>query len=171
MEDIARRAGVSKQTIYNHYGCKEDLMKALFERRREQVIEPFGDAHADEPLEDRLATYVLRMLEGYTSPGYASIMRSAIAASATRPEMSRMVYEAGPRAGRQRTSTFLAAEAAAGRLDIEDADRAADMLFGMAVGSLILKVMLEVPVERRLEMLEVRARECARRFLRAYAVR
>ncbi len=171
MEDIARRAGVSKQTIYNHYGCKEELLKALFDRRREQVIEPLGGAHADEPLEDRLTTYILRMKEGYLGQGHHSIMRSAIAASATRPELGRMVYEAGPRTGRERAAAFLAAEAAAGRLDIPDASEAADFLFGMAVGSLLLRIMLDAPVERRPEILKARARECAQRFLRAYAPR
>ncbi len=170
MEDIARRAGVSKQTIYNHYGCKEELLKALFDRRREQVIEPLGGAHADEPLEDRLATYVLRMMEGYIGQGSNSIMRSAIAASATRPELGRMVYEAGPRAGRERTAAFLAAEADAGHLDIADADEAADFLFGMAAGALLLRIMLNAPIDRRTEHLQARARECARRFLRAYGV-
>ena len=29
MDEIARRAGVSKQTIYNHYGSKGDLVRAL----------------------------------------------------------------------------------------------------------------------------------------------
>lgn len=171
MEDIARRAGVSKQTIYNHYGCKEDLLRALFNRRREQIVEPLvGDAHADEPLEERLATYILSMMEGYIGVGNTNIMRSAIAASATRPELGRTVYEAGPRAGRRRIADFLAAEAAAGVLDIEDPERAADFMFGMAVGSLLLKIMLDVPIERRPEMLAARARDCARRFLRAYAV-
>jgi hypothetical protein len=39
----------------------------------------------------------------------------------------------------------------------------------MAAGSLLLRVMLDAPVERRPEMLASRARACARRFLRAYA--
>ena len=123
MEDIARRAGVSKQTIYNHYGCKEDLLRALFDRRREQIIEPLGGAHAGEPLEDRLAAYILLMMQGYNGQGYSSVMRSAVAASATRPELGRMVYEAGPLEGRKRIASFLAAEAAAGHLDITNAAR------------------------------------------------
>ena len=171
MEDIARRAGVSKQTIYNHYGSKEDLLKALFSRRREQVIEPLvGGGHLDEPLEDRMAAYVLRVMEGYLGQGNNSVMRSAIAASQTRPELGRMVYDAGPRAGRQRIAEFLAAEAEAGHLDIDDAEEASDFLFGMAAGSLLLRLMLDAPIDRAPERLAARARACAQRFLRAYAV-
>jgi TetR/AcrR family transcriptional repressor of mexJK operon len=37
MEAIARRAGVSKQTVYNHYGSKAELIRALVDRR---VVRP-----------------------------------------------------------------------------------------------------------------------------------
>lgn len=33
MEAIAKRAGVSKQTVYNHYGSKAELVRALMGRR------------------------------------------------------------------------------------------------------------------------------------------
>ncbi|MDX2233133.1 MAG: TetR/AcrR family transcriptional regulator [Hyphomonadaceae bacterium] len=169
MEEIARRAGVSKQTIYNHYGSKDELLRALFDRRREAVIEPLGPLHDDEPLQDRIAAYVQGMLTAYVSEGYLGIMRSAVVASVTRAEVGRMVYDTGPRIGRARTAAFLAREAAAGRLAIPDADEAADVLFGMAVGATFLRVMLDVPVERRPEHIAARARDCAYRFVRAYA--
>jgi TetR/AcrR family transcriptional regulator, mexJK operon transcriptional repressor len=169
MEEIARRAGVSKQTIYNHYGSKDDLLKALFDRRREAVAEPLDSAHESEPLEDRIAAYVRGLMEAYISRGYLSIMRSAMVASVTRPEVGRMVYDAGPRLGRQRSASFLAREAEAGRLAIANVEEAADFLFGMAVGATIMRVMLDAPVERRPDLIRARARECARRFVRAYA--
>jgi len=169
VEEIARRANVSKQTVYNHYGSKEDLLRALFDRRRELVMEPLDDTHGDEPLEDRLTGYVERIVEAYLGQGHRSFMRSAVAAATTRPEIGAMVYEAGPLLGRQRLSAFLAAETAAGRLAALDADEAADFLFGMAAGSVLLRVMLDAPTERRADRVSARARECARRFLRAYA--
>ncbi|KAF0179542.1 MAG: TetR family transcriptional regulator [Alphaproteobacteria bacterium] len=169
VEDIARRAGVSKQTVYNHFGSKENLLRALFDRRQELVMEPLGQAHSDEPLEDRLSDYVRRIVEAYLGPGYRSVMRSAIAAATTRPQIAAMVYEAGPKLGRRKLVEFLANEAAAGRIDVADADEAADFLFGMAAGSVLLRVMLDAPTERRPEKIAARARECARRFLRAYA--
>jgi AcrR family transcriptional regulator len=169
VEEIARRAGVSKQTVYNHYGSKEDLLRALFERRRELIMEPFSAAHDDEPLEDRLAAYVQRMVEAYLGVGRNSVLRTAVAASIARPQIGVMVYEAGPQPARERLVAFLAAEAAAGRIAAPNPGEAADFLFGMAAGSVILRVLLDAPVERRAHVLAARARECARRFLRAYA--
>ena len=37
VDEIARRAGVSKQTIYNHYGSKADLARAIADRRLHEV--------------------------------------------------------------------------------------------------------------------------------------
>ena len=169
MEEIARRAGVSKQTVYNHYGSKEELLRALFDRRRELVMEPLDHAHADEPLEQRLAAYVARIVEAYLGVGQRSVLRAAVAASFTRPEIGAMVYDAGPRPGREKLAAFHAAEARAGRLAIDNAEEAADFLFGMAAGSVVLRVMLDAPVERRPALIAARAVSCARRFLRAYA--
>lgn len=171
VEEIARRASVSKQTVYNHYGSKEELLRALFDRRRELVMEPLGRAHEEEPLEDRLTDYVMRIVDAYLGVHNRSVLRSAIAAAATRPEIGALVYESGPLLGRQKLAAFLEAESAAGRLGIENADEAADFLFGMAAGALLIRIMLDAPVERRPEKILSRARECALRFMRAYAPR
>ena len=41
MEAIARRACVSKQTIYNHYGSKAELVRTMAERRVHEMTAPF----------------------------------------------------------------------------------------------------------------------------------
>lgn len=169
MEDIARRAGVSKQTIYNHYGSKDDLLRALFDRRRETVVEPLSPAHEGEALEDRLTTYLENIIDAYSAPTYATFVRSAIAATMTKPDFARMMYDAGPKIGRARLADFLQREAAAGRLDIDDADEASDFLFGMAAGALIQRVVMDAKLERGPSVTARRARSCARRFIRAYA--
>ena len=50
VEEIARRAGVSKQTIYNHYGSKTELVRILVERRRHQVTATLDQAPPDQPI-------------------------------------------------------------------------------------------------------------------------
>ena len=57
LDEIARRAGVSKQTIYNHYGSKVDLMRALIERRARTITAPLDVPGADVHPERALAAY------------------------------------------------------------------------------------------------------------------
>lgn len=40
LEEVARRAKVSKQTVYNHFGSKTDLVRKLVERRRQMLVAP-----------------------------------------------------------------------------------------------------------------------------------
>ncbi|HEY9219927.1 MAG TPA: helix-turn-helix domain-containing protein, partial [Phenylobacterium sp.] len=55
MDEIARLAGVSKQTIYNHYGGKAELVRALAERRVHEVTAPLNAPEAAEHPEAALA--------------------------------------------------------------------------------------------------------------------
>jgi len=41
LEEVARRANVSKQTVYNHYGSKTQLIRTLIERRRDESPPPW----------------------------------------------------------------------------------------------------------------------------------
>jgi TetR/AcrR family transcriptional regulator, mexJK operon transcriptional repressor len=169
VEEIARRANVSKQTVYNHFGSKEDLLRALFDRRRKLLMEPLGQSHSDEPLEERLTAYLVRIIEAYLTPGYRGVMRSAIAATPMRPEIGAMVYESGPKQGRTQLAAFLTREAAAGRIEVDDPEQAAEFLVGMVAGGLMQRVLLDAPVDRSPEHIARKARACAQRFLRAYA--
>ena len=54
MEEIARRAGVSKQTIYNHYGSKAELIRALVDRRVADITAPLEMPGADELMQRAL---------------------------------------------------------------------------------------------------------------------
>ena len=47
MEEVARRAGVSRQTIYNHYGSKAELIRALVDRRVAYITAPLEMPGAD----------------------------------------------------------------------------------------------------------------------------
>src|ERR1700760_4192514 len=66
VEAIAKRAGVSKQTLYNHYGGKAGLIRALIGRWVDEVTGPLGDEHA-EP-EATLAELALAIMTASLAP-------------------------------------------------------------------------------------------------------
>ncbi len=56
MESVARRAGVSRATLYAHWGAKSELFRGLVERLHEQHLAAMAAAAADleRPFEERL---------------------------------------------------------------------------------------------------------------------
>lgn len=86
MDEIARGAGVSKQTIYAHFGTKDDLFAAVVA----QVSAAFartgldiGRSEPDEPeLRERLADYGERQLTIMLDWRVLQLHRQAIAEAA-----------------------------------------------------------------------------------------
>ena len=170
MEAIARRACVSKQTVYNHYGSKAELVQALCERRVHEITAPLETAEAVENPAEALAEYARILLSALLTPRYATMMRTAIANAAELPEVARAMYEAGPRASRRKLAEFLDLETQAGRLACPDPMQAAEFFAGMVVSSRQTGYLLgatEPPTEAEIDSI---ATEAAARFMRAYAL-
>lgn len=168
MAEIARQAGVSKQTIYNHYGSKAELVGALSERRTEEMTAPLTTPQATDHPEDALAAFARTLLATVMAPKSVAFMRVVIQSAAEMPELARALYEAGPRTSRARLAEFLAAEHAAGRLDVPDPRQAAEFFGGMALGSYQMAGLLGADRELTDAEIDAIAHEAAERFLRAY---
>jgi AcrR family transcriptional regulator len=169
IEEIARRANVSKQTIYNHYGCKAELVRALTERRVHEMTAPLEAPDAVEQPEAALAEFARILLGALTRPASAGFIRMAMLGAPDMPELGAAVFEAGPRQSRLRLAQFLELETAAGRLACPDPLEAAEFFAGMVIGSYQTAALLGV--DRGLDDAKVDrvATEAAARFMRAYA--
>jgi AcrR family transcriptional regulator len=97
MEEIARRAGVSKQTVYNHYGSKAELVRALMARRVAQITAPLREPGAVDNPREALEAYARSMLETVITTKSYSIMRVIIQGAGEMPDVAHEVFEAGPR--------------------------------------------------------------------------
>jgi len=169
MEEIARRACVSKQTIYNHYGSKAELAAALSQRRVAEITAPLETPGAAEHPEIALANFARALLQSVSAPRGLILMRLAIQGAVETPDLARTLYNAGTQASRARLAAFLAAEAAAGRMAIDDPAQAAEFFGGMVVGSYQMAGLLGVPRLLSPEQIDAIARAAAYRFMMAYA--
>ncbi|MFN9927178.1 MAG: TetR/AcrR family transcriptional regulator [Phenylobacterium sp.] len=169
VEEIARRAGVSKQTVYNHYGSKAELLRALTARRVHEIVAPLEEDEAAEHPEAALIGYGRVMLSALLTPTASAFMRMAMVGSAKTPELGAAIFQAGPRASRRRLAMFLARETEAGRLACPDPAQAAEFFAGMVAGSYQTAALLGVNPELSPSTVEAIVTEAARRFLRAYA--
>lgn len=169
MAEIARRAGVSKQTIYNHYGSKAELVQALCARRVEEMTHGLTMPDASLHPGAALAIYARGLLRVVTEQEGAAFLRMAISAVDTLPDVARAFFEAGPRTSRAQLAEFLRIETEAGRLSCPDPLEAAEFFGGMVLGSYQTAALLGV--DRGLDEAGIDriVSEAAMRFLKAYA--
>lgn len=169
MEAIARRAGVSKQTVYNHYGSKAELVRALMARRVDRITAPLRDPGAVDNPHLALQAYARSMLEAVlVNKGY-SVMRVIIQGAGEMPDIAHEVFEAGPRQARRQLAAYLETETRVGRLNVENFDQAAEFFSGMVLGQSQLRTLLSLPLDKSEAELDSLAGEAAKRFMRAYA--
>ncbi len=169
LDEIARRAGVSKQTIYNHYGSKAALVQALIERRAAMITAPLEAPVAAARPQEALAAYARVLLETISLDRGIALYRLLIESAPVQPGLVSEVFAAGARATRFRLAAFLKRESDAGRIAAPDALEAADFFGGMVVSHHHLQGLLGLPSELTPQKIERIALEAARRFMRAYA--
>lgn len=168
MEELARRAGVSKQTLYNRYGCKAEIVRALVERRVNLIVAPLEAAEALEHPQESLAAFARSMLVHLANPVTSAMMRAYILGAADAPDLGRAVFEAGPETSRARLAEFLRAESQAGRMQVPDPVQAAEFFAGMVIGGHQTAGLLGVDRGLTPERIAAIADEAAARFMKAY---
>jgi AcrR family transcriptional regulator len=169
VEAIARRAGVSKQTLYNHFGGKAGLMRVLVQRRVAIFAEPLVDPSGDAPPEVALAAFARGLMPALLSEHYLTLLRVAVQGAADMPELARTMFEAGGEVTRGRLTAYLRAQTHAGRLAVDDADEAAELFIGM-IGARQMRGLIGLPTAGNDPAASDKlCATIARRFVRAYA--
>jgi len=164
MEEIARRAGVSRQTLYNRFPSKLEIGRALAGRRSDAISAPL---RAGGDPQTALTGMARALLEKICSKDGRGSMRGVALMSPKAPDVALAIYDAGPAEGLRRLSAWLAEQDREGRLTVPDPDAAAEMFAGMVLGHGHLRGVLGVP--QPAFDVETRAAETARRFIRAFA--
>lgn len=165
MSDIAKRAGVAKQTLYNHFASKELLFAEVIISCGEQAHAVLNDAHL--PLAEQLMAFSLAIRQvAMTEDGIASYR--AMTAEAHRfPELAASFYQQGIGLLHQRLQQRLQQAHAQRELHCPDVSLAADMLFSMLTGFERSRLLLGVACGNDGEMTRVQPIVAA--FLRAFA--
>jgi len=167
VDHIAEEAGVSKQTVYSHYGSKETLFGlAISSKCRMSGIDTEAiDAKA--PPEQVLPVIALRFLDLINSPEAVAVHAICTGSAESHPELGQVYFKRGPLATVNAVSNYLAAQADAGRLKIDDPDTAAWQFLGMIKAESYLRVQFNLErMEKGAENDYLAA--CVAMFIRAY---
>ena len=146
MDDIARLASVSKQTIYMHFGDKERLLFDIVMAIMNDASDPFDDEiyllGDSDDLDTDLRQHARQQLALVLRPRPLQLRRLVIAEAVTFPQLGRSFYEHGPgRTINELTSVF-GRLSERGLLHVDDPARAASDFNWLIMSEPINKAML-----------------------------
>ncbi len=132
MSRIAAEAGVSKGTLYNYFAGKAELFSAHVHRDCSQTISlMLDDLARDETAEATLRRIGRRIIEVLISDKGLAMYRMVIAEAEKFPELAETFYAAGPARAIGHLSDWIRDMCRQGRLRVDDADFAAEQIFGL----------------------------------------
>ncbi len=171
MRDVAARAGASKETLYRHFGSKEELFAEVVENRA-RCLRGRLDGQFDRP--DSLGVVLrdlgINLLQAMTSPEVSALLRLVVAEAPRDPAIGRIFYALGPERTRERLTEVL--EAARLRGDfVGDRPALAASIFLGAVTSQAhtARLVLQNPPEMGRVEIEERVDEVVAMFLLRYS--
>ncbi|ABV37715.1 transcriptional regulator, TetR family [Shewanella sediminis HAW-EB3] len=170
MDEVARKAGVSKQTVYSHFGCKDGLFIASIKSKcvvSQLTDELFGDASEPERTLTNFGEYFGNMI---VSPEAITVFTACVAQAETHPEISALFFDAGPQHLLDMLSGYLEEVGKQGLYRFDKPRDCAVRLCLMMFGEMRMKLELGLPIDDLIEGRSGYTQECVAMFLRAYRV-
>lgn len=132
VDRIAARAGVAKQTLYNHFSSKADLFGAVIREATAEMLVSLGNA--DDGLRERLERFGALYRNKLLCAAGIGLYRVMVAESVRFPELAVMFYRSGPMQTDARLREVIVAAMQEGRLRRDDPDFAVTALLSLLVG-------------------------------------
>jgi len=164
IDQIARRAGVAKQTVYHHFASKDALFKQVAHELTRAVLVELGA----EPRELRaaLVRFALAYRERALGAQGLATFRTVLPEVPRFRALARTMYAAGAGEMVRQLAAYLERAMQAGELRRDDPQFAAELLLGMLAGHDRIKRLFGV--ERPNGPDDARSRQIVECFLRAY---
>lgn len=169
MDQIAKRAGVSKQTVYSHYGSKEELFvaaigcKCIAHQLTPELFDPSSDPRS------QLLSVARHFADLMMSRESVQVARTCISEAETYPQLSQLFYEAGPERVIGLLTALLERFDRSGRLCIPEPRFAAVQFLKMVQGEQRMRLEFNVGGLMADDEYQRYLTLCVDMFLRAYA--
>ena len=137
IDKIAADAGVSKLTVYSHFGDKEALFAAAIRAKCEELMPAdLFQLELKGPLRSQLQAIASAFFALVCSDEAISTQRMMIAPGNADDPLRKLFWEAGPKHTHADFAAFLRARIEAGELEIPDVTRATEQFFILLKGDL-----------------------------------
>lgn len=170
MDAVAAGAGLSKPTLYQYFPSKEALFSAMMLAKRDEMLDVFEHPSAGGMVAD-LLSFAWTYADTVMRPDLLSLARLIIGEVQRFPELGRAYQASGPDRVLGGIMDYLAAQRAAGRLAFDDAELAAQDLWGLILSAPRTQALYmpdSLPTDAELARYILNG---LRVFLRAYSTR
>ncbi|WNC71070.1 TetR/AcrR family transcriptional regulator [Thalassotalea psychrophila] len=139
MDSIANSAGVSKQTVYSHFGNKDDLFAASILNKCEKFrTSALPESSLCDP-KLALKTFAMGFIQLLLSEEGMAIHRVCIAESQTNPQVSQLFYAAGPEPVVAEISKLLESYSSEGLIVVENYHFSALQFLSLMKGEAVMR--------------------------------
>ena len=168
MDAVASRAGCSKQTLYAHFGSKQELLRSVMQEHLELATARLDDRRGD--VRTVLLEFAMQHLQRLSEPTVLATCQMLSAEAAQFPEETRALYQDGCATLQQRLADWLHAAMQRGQVRPYHPPHAAELLLGMIVGLDFERQRFMVPYRDDDPQRRQWAEFAVDAFLRAFAV-
>jgi TetR/AcrR family transcriptional repressor of mexJK operon len=134
MDAVAAEAGVTKPTLYSYFPSKESLFQAMMLGKRDLMLDIFAHPSRKGMVAD-LVQFAWTYAETVMRPDMLSLARLIIGEVSRFPEIGRAYQASGPDHLLRGIMRYLETQREAGRLVFDDAELAAQDLWGLILSA------------------------------------
>lgn len=138
MDAVAAAAGLTKPTLYQYFASKEALFAAMMSARRDDMLLAFegpGGTDAKATMVSQLYAFAWAYADTVMRPDLLSLARLIIGEAHRFPKIGATYQASGPDRVLAGMMAYLTAQRDAGRLAFEDAELAAQDLWGLILSA------------------------------------
>ncbi|MCJ2069499.1 TetR/AcrR family transcriptional regulator [Methylobacterium sp. J-030] len=173
MQMVALAAGSSKETLYRHFGSKEELFIEVVDNRNNEVRQVLdANLESDGAVPVVLRSVGVALLECMCSPTVVALARMIVNETHRHPALGEAFYAMAPGRTLQKLTVYLAEARARGEFTGGDPARAAEIFTGSIMGKFV-PLMLFTPHAFGIDPDQIRdhVAEAVAVFVKSYATK
>jgi TetR/AcrR family transcriptional repressor of mexJK operon len=146
IEEMLRRVGGSKASLYSYFGSKENLFGDVITAQCDDFLANLGiPTEADEDIAGTLTAIGHRFLNVFLDGSKRELFRIVVAEAGRFPQLAKRFFEQGPERAHRQLGAYLRLQQKAGRVHCENPEFAASAFLETVKSTPHFRVLLGLP--------------------------